>query len=218
MRESGKILTAMDTGAVLPRLRVPFWGMVAIATALVGLAGFAAHGFNDNGLRFGSQLTWRFASLVYFAAIIAGPLARLLPWPGLKRLLAERRQLIWGFCASFGVFLASLLAPNTLTPPSLDHEGLTMGMAFFVFFGAGLTIVVAYAAAAQPNLSEQARRAILGMGMAYFWLAYTLTGLSHLSGPHRPDGFYGFSLMLMVAALLLRFADQMVTNMKARDA
>lgn len=218
MRESGKILTAMDTGAVLPRLRVPFWGMVAIATALVGLAGFAAHGFNDNGLRFGSQLTWRFASLVYFAAIIAGPLARLLPWPALKRLLAERSQLIWGFCASFGVFLASLLAPNTLTPPSLDHEGLTMGMALFVFFGAGLAIVVAYAAAPQPNLSEQARRAILGAGMAYFWLAYTLTGLSHLSGPHRPDGFYGFSLMLMVAALLLRFADQMVTKMKARDA
>jgi hypothetical protein len=216
MRESGKILTAMDTEGVLPR--VPFWGMMAIAAGFVFLAGFAAHGFNDNGLRFGSQLTWRFAALVYFAAVIAGPLARLLPWPALKRLLAERRQLIWSFCASIGVFLASLVVPNTLTPPSLDHEGLTIGMAFFVFFGAGLTIVVAYTAAPQPNLGEQARRAMLGVGMAYFWLAYTLTGLSHLSGPHRPDGFYGFSLMLMVTALLLRFADRLVANMKARNA
>jgi hypothetical protein len=217
MRES-RIMTALDSGAVLPRMHVPLWGMVAVAAALVAVGGFAAHGFNDNGLRFGSQLTWRFASLVYFAAVIAGPLARLLPWPWLKRLLVERRQLMWGFCASFGVFLASLLAPNTLTPPSLDHEGLTIGMALFVFFGGGLTIVIAYAAAPQPNLGEQARRAILAVGMAYFWLAYTLTGLSHLSGPHRPDGFYGFSLMLMVAALLLRFADRLMAKVKAGDA
>jgi len=67
---------------------------------------------------FGSQLTWRFASLVYFgrhhcrspgaASALAGAQSGF--WP-------KRRQLIWGFCASFGVFLASLLAPKHADAP-----------------------------------------------------------------------------------------------------
>jgi hypothetical protein len=41
----------------------------------------------------------------------------------------------------------------------------------------------------------------------YFWLCYALMALARISGPHRPDAYYGISLCLMVAALLLRYAD-----------
>ena len=80
--------------------------------ALVGIGGFAARGFSDNGLRLGSEMAWRFTCFVYFAAIIAGPLARLIPSQTLRQICEQRRQLIWGFCASFGVYLASCWCPT----------------------------------------------------------------------------------------------------------
>ena len=43
-------------------------------------------------------------------------------------------------------------------------------------------------------------------------MCYSLMALAHLSGPHRPDGFYGFSLMLMIAALLMRFGERLAEH------
>jgi hypothetical protein len=57
---------------------------------------------------------------------------------------------------------------------------------------------------------------MLGVGMAFFWLTYALAGLSRISGPQRPDAFYGFSLSLMVIALLLRFADRFAAKIRNR--
>ena len=219
MSGSGKPLTFHGAAVFqgLAQRRFPLWGLIALAAILVSLGGIAARGFDENGLRFGNQLAWRFASLVYVAAIIAGPVMRLIPWARLRRAADVERQLIWGFCAGIGVYLASLIVPNTLTPPSLDHEGLTFGMALFAIFGAALTMMIAYVASPQRGLGEQSRRTILGTGLSYYWLAYMLIGLSHLSGPHRPDGFYGFSVMLMLAALLIRFADNFITKKHQRE-
>ena len=49
---------------------------------------------------------------------------------------------------------------------------------------------------------------------AFFWLTYALTGLAHISGPHRPDAFYGISLSLMIGVLLLRFADGFTAKLR----
>ncbi|HUO03396.1 MAG TPA: hypothetical protein VMU31_11490, partial [Rhizomicrobium sp.] len=82
MSQSGKILSlhgeALSRGIGHPR--IPLWGLIALAATLVVLGGFAARGFDENGLRFGNQLAWRFACLVYFVAVIAGPVTRLVPW------------------------------------------------------------------------------------------------------------------------------------------
>jgi len=216
-------VVVIENGAVLPKAgrfphpRLPGWALIALAAALFCVGGFAIRGFSDNGLRLGSELAWRFTCLVYFAAIVAGPLARLIPSQILRHICEERRQLIWGFCASFGVYLASVLMPNTLTPPGLDRDGVTAGMTVFVVFGAMLAVIVAYTVSRQAAqfLGEQARRTMLGVGLACFWLAYALTGLARISGPHRPDAFYGVSLSLMVIALLLRFADRLVARIKS---
>lgn len=196
---------------------IPLWGLIALTAGVICFGGFAVHGFDENGLRLGNQLAWRFACLVFFIAIIAGPVTRLLPWEKFRRADSEGPQLIWGFCASFGVFLASLIIPNTLTPPPLDHQGLSFSMALFAIFGAALTMMVAYVASPQRGLGERSRRVILGAGLSYYWLAYTLTGFSRLSGPHRPDAFYGWSVMLMLVALLLRFADNFIAKKTIRD-
>ncbi|HKD47864.1 MAG TPA: hypothetical protein VKB67_09270 [Rhizomicrobium sp.] len=174
-----------------------------MAATLISSGAVAVRGFDDSGFRLATELAWRFAILVYFAAIVAGPVTRLIPSLRLQRLIPERRQLLWGFCASFGVFLASLL----VSPPAFGHEGLSLGTAIFALFAAGLTMVISYAASPQLSLEERSRRTILGVGLSYFWFAYTVNGLTHLFTPFSPDAFYGVSLALMVGALLLRFAD-----------
>ncbi len=155
----------------------PIWGMIAIAAALVCLGGFAAHGFGENGLRLGSELTWRFTCLGVFrrrdrrSRDAARPRqAASTPWPGtapivvgiLRQLRRVSRQPCW--------------CPTHSRRLRRSIEGLTAGMSVFAIFGAGLTMVIAYAPSPQPSLGERSRRAILGVGMAYFWLAYTLNG------------------------------------------
>ena len=176
----------------------------------------AAHGFDENGLRQGTEVAWRFTFFVFFIALIAGPLGHLIPVSPMQVIGEHRRQLLWGFCASFGVYLATILMPNTIRPTTLTHPGLTPGMMLFVIFGAALTAVIAYSVSrhAKTTLGEAPRRAILTVGIAYFWLVYALTGLEHISGPHRPEVFYGLSLSLMVVALLLRFADRFVRKLQ----
>ena len=60
----------------------------------------------------------------------------------------------------------------------------------------------------KPILPDKVRRVLLGTAAIYFWLCYCLMALARISGPHRPDAFYGISLSLMIAALLLRYADR----------
>jgi hypothetical protein len=201
----------------VPRLRG--WALIAVSAALIGGCGFAARGFGDNGLRLGSELVWRFACFIYFAAVIAGPLARLIPSQTLRRICEQRHQLVWGFCASFGIYLASVQVPSSFTLPGFKGDGASAGTTVFVAFGAALILVIAFAASRRASvfLGERARGAMLGVGMAFFWLAYALTGLAHISGPHRPDAFYGISLNLMVIALLLRFADRFAAKIRARN-
>lgn len=191
------------------------WVAIGLAAALLTMVGIAARGLSDNGFRLGSQFAWRFTCLIYFAAVVAGPLARLIPSETLKRICEGRRQLVWGFCASLGVYLVSILLPNA--PPLPGRDDLTTGMMIFAGFAGLLASVIAYSASqtAAHFLGRRTSRTMLHVGMATFWLAYASSGLSHISGPHRPDMFYGFSLSLMVIALLLRFADCFAAKWKA---
>jgi hypothetical protein len=193
-------------------VKIPLAGYVGLAAALLALGAMARHGFDDAGIRHGGELAWRFASFVYVVAVVAGPLGRLFPYGILKSLHALRRQLIWSFCASYGVFLASLLLPNRLG--GVTHDDATAGMTFFILFGGCAAAVMAYAASryAKARFGEKVRRAFLCIAASFFWLIYALTGLAHISGPHRPDGFYGLSLSLMLFALLLRFVDRFVAK------
>jgi hypothetical protein len=200
------------------QVQVPVAAIVAGVTAALSLTLMVRHGFDDAGLRLASEMSWRFASFVFVAAVTVGPVCRLVPFGFCKRLNGLRRQTIWAFCASYGVFLGALLLPNTLG--GVIHQDATLGMTLFALFGGGAAVVLAYAASreAGQRLGEKSRRALLSVAASFFWLTYALTGLAHISGPHRPDSFYGLSLSLMIAALLLRFADRFVAKLKGTSA
>jgi hypothetical protein len=193
-------------------VKVPFAGVIAAVSAGLAFATMVRHGFDDAGLRLAIELAWRFASFVFFAAIVAGPLCRLVPYRGVKRLHGFRRQMIWSFSASYAVFLAVLVLPNTLG--GVTHDDATFGMTMFALFGGGAAGTMAFAASreAGQRLGAKSQRALLSVEAAFFWLTYALTGLAHLFGPHRPDGFYGLSFSLMILALLLRFADRFLAR------
>ena len=126
---------------------------------------------------------------------------------------------MWGFCASFGVYLASVLVPNTFAPPGFDRDGLTAGMTIFVAVRRGSDAgrsPIPPAGALAFFWASGSAAPCWASGMAFFWLTYALTGLARISGPHRPDAFYGFSLSLMVVALLLRFADRFAAKIRAQ--
>jgi hypothetical protein len=214
----GLTLVALDNSVLLdtPRIqigRVSFFGLSGFTTLiaiLIVLTAISAQGFSGNGFRLGSQLAWRFAFFVFFAMLAVGPICNLAPFGFCRFLGPQRRQLVWSFCAAFDVYLLSVFVPNLLLPAALQQDGVSAGMTLFILFGGALVAIMAYAATshAATLLGERAQRAILAVAATYFWLCYALAGLGRISGPHRPDWFYGVSLCLMIVALLLRFADR----------
>ncbi len=207
-------MVALDNSAIfgsdqkVPRLRLtlgPLVGGIALAAVVLVLGAIAARGFSDNGFRLGSLLAWRYTCLVFFAALSCGPVCRIA-----SRLFhtacpeSLSRKLVWGFCASYGVYLLSVFLPNAIA--------LSAGATLMVLFGGSVAAIMAGTVApirlnGRVLIGDKTRRAMLAIATMYFWLCYALMALARISGPHRPDVWYGFSLSLMVVALLLRYAD-----------
>ena len=215
-------MVALDNTALfgqVRRLRRPLLAMTlaplvaslgAVAVALV-MGAILFRGFGENGFRLGSQLAWRYTSLVFFAALVAGPVCRIAAYffPHLTPPPNLSRKLVWGFCASFGVYLLSVFLPNVIQ--------LSAGATLMTLFSSGVVLVMAATAAPIKRLGGEAiipekfRRVLLGTAVIYFWLCYSVMALARISGPHRPDDYYGISLCLMVLGLLARYADRWVS-------
>jgi hypothetical protein len=186
----------------------PLVGGIGLGSALLVLGAILMRGFAENGFRLGSQLAWRYASFIFFLALIGGPLCRIAArlFPRLSPPDSLSRKLVWGFCISYGIYLLSVFIPNVIQPSA--------GAALMVMFGGGVVLVMAVTAAPlarlgrPPVLPNNIRRVLLGTATIYFWLCYSLMALARISGPHRPDDYYGISLCLMVVGLLVRYADR----------
>src|SRR5471032_3029169 len=217
-------MVALDNSALFgeghARFRItlaPLVGAIALVAAMLVLGAIFARGFAENGFRLGSQLAWRYASFVFFAALVAGPLCRLAArlFPRLSPPESLSRKLVWGFCASYGIYLLSVFLPNVIRPSA--------GAALMVLFGGSVALVMAATATPLKPLGDKAiipdniRRVFLAAATIYFWLCYSLMALARIYGPHRPDDFYGLSLCLMVVGLLARYADRWVSHKEAAD-
>jgi hypothetical protein len=215
-------MVALDTAGLVGRGRVPrlkltlepLVGSIAAGAAALVIGAVLWRGFAENGFRLGSQLAWRYASLVFFVALAAGPICRLSArlFPALAPPDRLGRKLVWGFCASYGVYLLSVFLPNVIR--------LSSGATLMVLFGGSVAIVMALTAAplkrleGEPFVPVKIRRVLLGTAAGYFWLCYSLMGLARIYGPHQPDAFYGISLCLMLTGLLLRFADRWFSDLR----
>jgi len=217
-------MVALDNAALFGHRKVPLprftlaplvAGIALVAAALV-MGAILARGFSENGFRLGSQLAWRYTAIVFFVSLVAEPACRIAAhfFAGFQVPGSLGRKLIWGFCASYGVYLLSIFLPNVI------H--LSAGATMMVLFGGGVVLVMAFTAAPLRGLGgaavhlEKARRAMLVTATAYFWLCYSIMALARISGPHRPDAFYDISLSLMVVGLLARYADRWFSDWPPR--
>lgn len=205
-------MIALDRPAFLGRLAHPkadlgpLVGGIVLAAVILVAGPIFFHGFSENGFRQANRLAWRYASLIFFAAMVAGPLCRVTAHfvPNLTPPETLGRRLVWGFAASYGVYLLSVFVPHVIQ--------LSRGATLMVLLGGGLALVMAGAAAPWTwhgtIMFQKFRRLILAAAALYFWLCYSVMALARLAGPHRPDAFYGISLCLMVVGLLARYADR----------
>src|SRR3569833_533984 len=81
----------------------PLVGVVATVAVLLVVGAVLARGFGENGFRLGSQLAWRYASFIFFAALAAGPICRITAYflPVFTPPESLSRRLVWGFCAAY---------------------------------------------------------------------------------------------------------------------
>ncbi len=170
----------------------------------VAIGTFLLHGRDANAARFAAQTVFRVSGLAFLLFYLAGPVSRLIPSRPTLALARERTGLALAFAGIYTVFLVCAMTPDYFASA---HVPLPTA-AFAVFSLLILAVILAGERAGLADASwRPALRAMETVGVAYFWMVYAVNDLDHLSGPHRPDGYYGLSLSILVAALLVRFAD-----------
>jgi hypothetical protein len=179
--------------------------LTGAATALIiAIATFVMGGRDINAMRASAMMVFRASSAAFLLFYLAGPISRLIRTRATVALARERTGLALAFAAMYAVFLACLIAPDILTGTRVPLANLTLA----AFSSLILAVVLMGERAALAASSwRSALRTMEMVGVAYFWAAYAVNDLDHLSGPHRPDGYYGASLTVLCLALLVRFAD-----------
>lgn len=180
-----------------------------VLAVLLSVGGFLLHGGGVNGTRFANSLMLFSSSLVFATYYMAGPLSRLVP--AAQALGALRFSIAYGFVGMVAVFLVSILAPdyttkNSMALPTMSFAALTALVAVAFLISAG----------SKRTANSATLRSLQSLTSGYFWLVFAVMDLDRMQGPHRPDPIpYGLSLLLLVAVLLVRFADAFVARHKA---
>ncbi len=168
-----------------------------------------------DGWSLAAQMVSRFALLLFAAAMSVEPLARLIPAGAMRALGRERASLTLAFACAQAVSLLCVAMPSQFARQAMSAPAV----AYCALTGMILAVMVASShPAAAAGLGAPVSRALQRVATSYFWLVFVVTGLDHIVGPHRPDSWYGFSLLLLTGTLLLRFADSFVAHWRSRTA
>jgi hypothetical protein len=174
-------------------------------------ATFLLRGGDMNAARFAANVVLYAASLVFILYYVALPLSRLIRSTATEALGEERFALAYGFAGVMGVYLVCTLVPETLAGghvslPTLAYAVLTSLVAAVFLISAG----------SKRAANSVTLRSLQSLSSGYFWFAFAVVDLDRMVGPHRPDGHvFGISILLLVGALLIRFADALVLRFNA---
>lgn len=195
--------TLSDYANLLPAL-------FGLAAALLAITSYARSGPDSWGAS--TDLVLRFAILGFPFAIASGPLGRLILGSADWRVGRWSRMGLLSFAAVYAVFILCVALPYFATSAHMPLA--TTGFCFFNGF-----IVCVLAITASEHFSNAVGNRTVDtlnrVSISYFWLVFAFADVAHLYGPHRPDGFFGLSLSLLVAAVLVRFADAFIQKLKA---
>jgi hypothetical protein len=180
-----------------------------LGAALVGAASLSLNGQAGDGWRIAAEMVSRLSLLVFAAAMLVEPLSRLIPSRFTRALGRERGSLMLAFAVVSALGLVCVAAPMVLTHQNMTAETVA-------YSGLTAAILLVLLASAHPAtmrfLGAPAWRTLQRVATAYFWTVFFIAGIQHLVGPHLPDRWYGFSILLLVGVLLVRFADALVAH------
>jgi hypothetical protein len=209
-------MVALDSSHDMPsaaRVETPHTGRVVLFSILISavVAAGAMNMASDGMSPWSSaaEMVSRFSLILFVAAMVVEPIARLIPTDVTEAVARERPSLMIGFAFATAASLACLMAPVYLGTEKLAGP-------VTVYSAMTAAIVVVLLSSSHPItkrvLGERAWRTLQRIATAYFWVAFSLIGIDKMVGPHRPDSWHGISLMLLVGALLIRFMDTLVAH------
>jgi len=186
-----------------PRQRIVGLATGVTLGVLAAWISFLYQGGDMNAARFASSVVLFSASIMFSLYYIAGSVARLIRSDVTQAFGEERFAMAYGFAGIMGVFLASIVMPDFLLSARVPLPTLV-----YVIFTAMVGAVFLMSAGNKRTDRSVTLRTLRGVSSAYFWLAFAFIDMDRMIGPHRPDANpYGISLLLLVVALLIRFAD-----------
>jgi hypothetical protein len=184
-----------------------------VAALLAGIA-LTLGAADGGGWTYAADIVSRFSLLIFVLTMTVEPVARLLHVRPTVAAARERGSLVLAFAAVSAVSLCCLLAPSWL-----GHEPISAPAIAYCILTAIILTVMLFSIHPGTGrvLGGPAWRAMQRIATAYFWMAFLLTGIERLIGPHQPDYWHGFSLLLLVAALLVRFTDTFVAHWRVAE-
>jgi len=187
--------------------------LFALAAAALATVTYARSG--PDSWPYASEIVLRFATLVFPFAIAAGPIGRLILGQQDWRTGRWSRMSVLAFAAVYAVFLVCVALPYFLT-----SAGMPLATIGFCFFNTFILCVLAITGTEHFShvIGNRTVDTMNRVATAYFWLVFAFADVAHLYGPHRPDGFYGLSLLLLVASVLIRFADALAMRIRTHFA
>lgn len=208
-------MVAIDNAMVAPP-RTASHTTPILAFAMCGAAALAAVSIlttdGGNGWKSAAETVSRFSLLLFVAAMVVEPLSRLVP--AFAAIGRERTNLMLAFIAASFASIACVAAPYLLFGAALQAPAV----AYCLFNGLILTVLLfCVHHETKAILGGPAWRAMQRIATSYFWTAFVLIGIDKTVGPHIPDPWPGFSLLLLTAAFLLRFADAFVQHLRLRS-
>lgn len=195
-----------------PRQRI--FGLTAGVALGVGLAcaGFLTGGGDMGGARSASNLVLFSTSVVFALYYSAAPITRLIRSSVIEAWGEERFALAYGFIGMLCVYFACIMMPDYMVSGRIPFATTA-----YALLTAGIATVFLLSAGNKRTDRSVTLRAFRGLSSGYFWLAFAFIDMDRMVGPHRPDSNpYGISLLLLVFALLIRFADAFAQKHIAR--
>jgi hypothetical protein len=187
-----------------PKSRKATLALMGTAAALaVAIVSFLIRGGDQNAARFAALMVFRASSVAFLLYYLAAPVARIFRSRATLALARKRTGFALAFVCMFAVFLGCVLIPGYMSGAHIPLPTWAFSGLSALILGVVLAGEYAHRADAEWR---SALRTMESIGVAYFWIAYAADGLDHISGPHRPDAYYGIALTVLVLALLVRFA------------
>jgi hypothetical protein len=184
--------------AVLPRAGLGVLAVFAGALA-IGSATLLLNADSNRAWYAAAENVLRFSAGVFLIFLIVRPLSYFAP-SAVPRSGKSETTLLLAFAVAYATYLAFIFGRVVFSNAHGPAEAL-----MFCAFAAVVPTVLA-ASLYRPHARLLGWQILRTAAIVYFCLIFALSGLGHFYGPHRPDRYFAASLVLLLAALLIRLA------------